>query len=298
MTTPTRVLASLAVLLVTTLPTAHRVAAQEPAPAPYDPAPPPAPADWLPDGPAEAEPVPAPAEADEDEPHEKSPWGGSLQANGTSFFGNSDQRVFGGRGTLSRRDELVELEARAEIIYGDSEIEDSGRQVVKRALLGSLTADYRPNGTLSPFVYVTVETNLEKKIDTRYSIGVGAKQTFLKSKETESSLSVALLDELTVPRPTTAEPIPSTRLTRWSLRGRVRHRFDDRLRMTHMTFWQPSASTTSVYTMRSTSEAEYALTSVVGLATSMQVNYDSEAMLRGAQANHDGQFLFGVTARW
>ena len=169
---------------------------------------------------------------------------------------------------------------------------------MKRAHLGSITADYRPNGSLSPFIYVTVESNLEKKIDTRYSIGIGAKPTFVKTKETESNVSVALLDELTVPRPTTAEPIPSTRLTRWSLRGLLRHQFDDRLRMTHTTFWQPSARTTSVYIVRSTSEAQYALTSIVGLATSLQMHYDSEAMLRGAQANHDGQFLFGITARW
>lgn len=297
MTTPTRVLASVATLLAATFATARPLDAQDPTPAPYDPAPPPPPADWLP-GAAGAAPASPPPEPAKEAAPEESPWGGSIQANGTSFFGNSDQRVFGGRGTLSRSDDLVELEARAEIIYGDAEIGSSDRKVVKRAILGTVSADYRPQGTLSPFVYVTVETNLEKKIDTRYSVGIGAKQTFVKTKETESSLSVALLDELTVPRPATAEPIPSTRLTRWSLRGRLRHRFDDRLRMTHATFWQPSARTTSVYVVRSTSEAEYALNSVVGLATSMQVNYDSEAMLRGANANHDGQFLFGITARW
>jgi hypothetical protein len=228
-----------------------------------------------------------------------SPWSGSVQANGSAYFGNSNQRLFGGRSALSRSDSLLQLEARAEFVYGDAEINSPDRQVVKRTLLGTLTADYRPKGMLSPFVSVTVESNLEKKIDTRYSVGVGAKQTFIRTKQTETSLSVALLDELTVPLVAAdADPLPSTRLTRWSLRGRLNHTFDDRLRMTHATFWQPSAWAGESYLVRSTSEAEYAITRHLGFATSMVVNYDSEAILRGARVNHDGQVLFGVTARW
>lgn len=229
-----------------------------------------------------------------------SPWSGSVQANGSSFFGNSDQRVFGGRATLARSDSLLELGARAEVVYGDSEIDSSDRQVVKRSILGTFSADYRPKGTLSPFVSITVESNLEKKIDTRYSIGIGARRTFIRTPQTETSLSLALLDELTVPRPQpdATTIVPSTRLTRWSLRGRLNHSFDDRLRMSHATFWQPSARTSAKYLVRSTSEAEFAITKRLGFSTSMVVNYDSEAMLRGARVNHDGQVLFGVTARW
>lgn len=227
------------------------------------------------------------------------PWSGSVQANGSAFFGNNDQRIFGGRSTLSRRDSLVELAARAEFTYGDSEVGSDDRQVVKRTVLGTLTADYRPKGALSPFIQVTLESNLEKRIDSRYSIGIGAKRTFVRTPETEGSLSLALLDELTVPRPAdSATDALSTRLTRWSLRGRLNHAFDDRMRVTHATFWQPSARTTARYLVRSTSEAEYALTKRVGINTSMVVNYDSEAILRGARVNHDGQVLFGVTARW
>ena len=237
-------------------------------------------------------PVPPPKKVE-------SPWSGSLQGNGSAFFGNNIQRVFGGRGTLSRSDSLLEVEARAEVVYGESEAADAARYVTKRALLGTFSADYRPKGMLSPFITVTVESNLEKKIDTRYSIGVGANRTLIRTPRTQSSLSVALMDEQTVPMVAPgAQPTPSTQITRWSVRGRLNHAFDDRLRMSHTTFYQPNAQTNTNYLLRSTSDAEYALTKVVAFTTSMVFNYDSEATIRGARVNHDGQVLFGIKARW
>lgn len=245
-----------------------------------------------------AHPRTATAQAADSE-SEESPWSGSLQANGSAFFGNNIQRVFGGRGTLSRSDSLLQVEARAEIVYGESETAAAERYVTKRALLGTFSADYRPKGMLSPFITVTLESNLEKKIDTRYSIGVGANRTLIRTPRTQSSLSVALMDEQTVPLvAATAEPTPSTQITRWSVRGRFNHAFDDRLRMSHTTFYQPNAQTNTNYLLRSTSDAEYALTKVVAFTTSMVFNYDSEATTRGARVNHDGQVLFGIKARW
>lgn len=220
-----------------------------------------------------------------------------MQLNGSAFFGTSDQRVFGAKGSLSRKDSTVELGTSAQVVYGDAKLAGDSREVTKRILLGTLSADLRPHGALSPFVLFTLETNLEKKIEGRYSISIGAKQTLVRTDQTETSLSAAILDEYTVPF-AIAEPIPSTRLTRWSFRGLIRHEFDDRLRASHATFWMPSARTAARYLVRSTSEAQYALTSIVNLTTSVQVNYDSEAMARGARVNHDGQVLMGIGARW
>ena len=239
----------------------------------------------------------APAAAAEPAPPVRNPWSGTLQANGTAFFGTSDQRVVGAKGSLARTDSTVELATSAQVVYGDAKRTGETREVTKRMLLGTLSADLRPHASLSPFVLFTLETNLEKKIEGRYSISIGARQTLMRTDQTETSLSAAILDEYTVPF-ALAEPVPSTRLTRWSFRGRVRHEFDDRLRASHTTFWMPSAQTSARYLVRSTSEAQYALTSIVNLTTSVHVNYDSEAMARGAPVNHDGQVLFGVGARW
>lgn len=225
------------------------------------------------------------------------PWSGTLQANGSAFFGTSDLRVLGGKGSLARTDSTVELATSGQVVYGDAKRGGETREVTRRVLLGTVSADYLPYAALSPFLLVTLETNLEKRIDGRYSISIGAKQTLVRTDHTETSLSGAIVDEYTVPIPV-AEPLPPTRLTRWSFRGRVRHAFDERLRASHVTFWMPSARTTARYLVRSTSEAHYALTRTLDVTASVHVNYDSEAMARGAAVNHDGQVLFGIGARW
>lgn len=230
-------------------------------------------------------------------PPPPNPWSGTIQANGTAFFGSSDQRVVGARSTVARTDSSFELGASAQVVYGDAKRTGEARRVSKRTLRGTVSLDYRPHASLSPFVLGTLESNLEKKIESRYSISVGAKQTLIRTPQSETSISAALLDEFTVPVVLT-DDAPSTRLTRWSFRGRVRHRFDDRLRASHVTFYMPSARTSARYLVRSTSEAHYAITRVVNLTTSLQVNYDSEAIARGALVNHDGQLLFGIGAKW
>lgn len=224
-------------------------------------------------------------------------WTGTATANGTVLFGNTDQRVFGGRATLARADSVIDLDAGVQILYGDSEVDGERREVTKRLWLASLSLDYKPGGRTSPFVLGTVESNLEKQLAARYSLSAGVKQTFVSTERAEASLSVALLDERTVPR-FTAPDVDPTRLTRWSFRARMRRAFDEKLRISHVTFWQPSAGDASRFLVRTTTEAAYALTRVVGLSLSLHDNYDSEAKARGARVNNDGQLLFGISARW
>ena len=119
----------------------------------------------------------------------------------------------------------------------------------------------------------------------------------MRTTRSETSLSLALLDERTVPRSSAPNPEP-TRLTRWSARARVRHAIDERIRVSHVTFWQPSARAVSRYLVRSTTDVEYAVTRTVGVSLSFLDNYDGEARSRGARVNNDGQLLFGMSARW
>ena len=225
-------------------------------------------------------------------------WTGSAQANASIFFGNSEQRLFGGRLALSRADTAVEVVLDVQGLYGDAAIGESARAVTKRLWLAIASVDLRPFAPLSPFVFGSAESNFEKRIARRYSIGAGAKQTFVRTDRTESSLSLALLDEHTVPREPVAAGSGAQRLTRWSLRGRVRHAFDDRLRFSHVTFWRPSVRTVARYVVLSTTEVEYKLTRVLALTLSLLDSYDSEAVGRGARTYNDGQLLFGATAAW
>ncbi|MGZ8493988.1 MAG: DUF481 domain-containing protein [Gemmatirosa sp.] len=224
-------------------------------------------------------------------------WTGSVQANGSILFGNTDQRVLGGRGALTRADSLIEVDVGVQALYGDAQTEDGDRQVTKRLWIGTLSADYRAAMRTSPFVFGSVESSLEKRLAARSSVGVGAKQTFVRTERREVSLSVALLDEQTRPLDPPAGA-GGTRITRWSVRGRLRHSFDDRLRLSHVTFWQPSVTALARYLVRSSTEIDYALREGLGLSLALLDNYDSEARARGARVNNDGQLLFGVSARW
>ncbi len=222
-------------------------------------------------------------------------WSGRTQLNGSLLFGDTEQRVFGALGALSRADSLLEFNGSLQTLYGEASLEDGERAVIKRLWLGSLTADWRPNDTWSPFVLATVETNLEKRILSRFNTGAGVKYTARRTEAQEISVSVALLDERI--RPDTPDA-RSTRLTRWSNRLRVRHAFDSRTRVSHITFWRPSATAIDRYLVQSTTEVAVGLSARTALTLSLLNNYDSEAVSRGARTYNDGQVLLGLAATW
>lgn len=245
-----------------------------------------------------AQPATAPAPA---KPAPR-PWKWNAQANGSLLFGNAEQRIVGGRTAVSRADSVMALDVSLQMLYGDATQEDGPRRVTKRLWLGATSLEFQPAGQVSPFLTATIESNLEKRIATRTSLGTGAKHTFVRSRRNEASLSAALLDERTVAlaAPGAAEDADPTftRVTRWSARARVQHGLDQRLKVTHVTSWRPRVRTTGDFVVLSTSEARYALTRALNVSTSLLVNHDSEATSRGARVNTDGQLLLGVGATW
>jgi hypothetical protein len=225
-------------------------------------------------------------------------WERSIQANGTLLFGNTEQRILGSRASLTRTDSRAEVALDLQNVYGETKDAEGRRAVTKRLWLGSVTADLNPAATTSPFVFVTAESNLEKRIGERYSTGAGAKRTFIRDERRELSLSMALLEERTVPLGGGAASIAASRVTRWSARGRVRQRWDDRVRFSHVTFWQPSVGSLASFLVRSSTELEYLLNEAVAVTTTFIDHYDSEAVRRGARTYNDGQLVFGVRASW
>jgi hypothetical protein len=144
-------------------------------------------------------------------------------------------------------------------------------------------------------VLATIETNLEKRIASRYNAGLGVKYTARRTDRTDISVSVALLDERITPDSIGAV---SSRLTRWSTRFRMRHAFDDRTRFSHVVFWRPSATAIDRFVVQSNTELALGLTRRTAVTLSLLDNYDSEAVARGARRYNDGQLLLGVTASW
>jgi hypothetical protein len=226
---------------------------------------------------------------------EGSRWSGSAQANGSLLFGETEQRSFGARTTLARADSILEFNGSLQVLYGEASLADGGRAVVKRLWLGAVTADWRPHAIWSPFLLATAETSLEKRIASRYNVGVGVKYTALRTEQAELSLSAALLDERVL---RIGSEAVSTRLTRWSTRARARYAFDDRTRLTHVTFWRPSATAFNRFIVQSSTELSLGLTRRTAVSLTFLDNYDSEAVGRGARTYNDGQLLLGLIATW
>jgi hypothetical protein len=219
-----------------------------------------------------------------------------VQANGSLLYGDSEQRSFGGRLALSHADSTFEFSGSLQSLYGEASTSGVERAVVKRLWLGSLNADWHPRARWSPFLLATVETNLEKRLASRYNAGIGVKYTAIGTDASDLSVSVALLDERI--RTLDGDGVGSRRLTRWSTRLRLRHAFDGRTRLSHVTFWRPAATNIDRFLVQSTTELAVGLSARTALTISLLDIYDSEAVARGARSYNDGQLLLGVSASW
>ena len=222
-------------------------------------------------------------------------WAGTVEANGNLLFGDTQQRLFGGRTSLARADSVLEFSGSLQGLYGEASVADGDREVIKRLWLGSVNADWHPRARWSPFLLATLETNLEKRVASRYNAGLGVKYTAYREEQAELSVSVALLDERVRALGAGA---PVTRLTRWSTRLRVRHPLGERTRLSHVTFWRPSASAIDRFLVQSTTELSLGLSARTAVTVSLLNIYDSEAVGRGARTYNDGQLLLGLTAGW
>jgi hypothetical protein len=108
----------------------------------------------------------------------------------------------------------------------------------------------------------------------------------------DASVSLALLAERTRTLGSAADG--SSLNVRWSLRARLRRRLGEGLRLTHVTWYQPTVDAPGRYTVETTTVLAVPLRSGLELTGTLRERYDSEARRRGARSDHDGQLLFGV----
>ena len=220
-------------------------------------------------------------------------WKTQAEASASLFFGNTEQRLAALRSTIARADSTLESKIDLRFAYADQTTEQDVREVSKRSWLASSTLDYRPFERISPFLIGNVESSYEQRIALRYSGGAGAKYTFVENERVEASFSLAMLAERTRVADGAPEPARPS-LARWSARLRLNRRLHERLRVTHLTFYQPEVSELERFTLSSTSTAAYEMNRVLSATVSFLETYDSEATRRGARTNHDGQLLFGL----
>ncbi len=224
-------------------------------------------------------------------------WRGSALANASMFFGNNQQQVVGADGKISRVDSSLGVSLELQMQYGEAAVDTGPRVVTKRLWLGTMNVNFRPLAPVSSFITSSYESNLEKRIAARYSLGAGARWNILNRQHTDASLSLSLSAEETTPRDSTVH-FPNERIARFSWLGRFHHAFDNRLDLTHATSWQPSASGPSQFLIASNTEFRYRMNGAVSLSLAFTDNYDSGAIARGARSYNDGQLLFGIAAGW
>jgi Protein of unknown function, DUF481 len=224
-------------------------------------------------------------------------WRGLALANASLFFGNTQQQIIGFDGKLARVDSSLGLSAELQAQYGEASIDNGPRTVVKRIWLGTMTANFKPLAPVSSFLTTTLESNLEKRIASRYSLGAGARWNIHQSKATDASLSLSLSAEQTNARDSTVH-FPDQRIARFSWLAKYHHAFDDRVDVSHSTSWQPDASDVSQFLVQTNTQLRYRMNGTVSLSLSLTDNYDSGALERGARTYNDGQMLFGVAAGW
>lgn len=225
------------------------------------------------------------------------PWSFDAEVGASLLFGSTEQATVLSRARYELEVTRWELGVAGSYDYGETHDADDGRFVSKRAWSASLSADYMPDGRLSPFVYATAEGSLQRQIDSRVSSGVGGRYRFVDSENARVDFSLAALLERTAARDPGPDDDPVTSIGRWSARFRARRTFaEDRMTFDLVTFYRPRIDDGEDYTVEVTAGLQYALTSILGLKLSLVDTYDSRARSRGARSNNDGRLLFSVIA--
>ena len=221
-------------------------------------------------------------------------WSGTAQGSGNALFGAAHTRLFASNLEIGRADSTLQVRSSFQLSYGDDRTEENDRQVTARATKASLGLDLTPFARYSPFWFGSIGSSLQQRVARRLDSGIGGKVTFVRTDPTSLDLSLALLVERTRAAAIDSASAPTTTLTRWSLRFRVRHRLTPSLSVRHVTFYQPAIDRMGAYTLDTLTELEDRLWAGLSFTASLHDVIDSEARQRGAPSNHDGQILFGL----
>ena len=230
-------------------------------------------------------------------------WNVEGEVSANLFFGNTEQALVATRANVGHADSTFELSGAVRFSYGETTTPGAttaaeGRTFVShRAWLVSTSFDWHPFAPFSPFLFTSVESSLEKRIDVRYSAGAGGKVTLCRNERSEVSVSLALLGEQLELAGADALALPDETLVRWSARFRIQRQINDRLSVRNETFYRPEFAELDQFTFTTRASLAYQISELLSVTLSFLDDYDSQAEARGARSNNDGQIVFGVLAR-
>lgn len=212
----------------------------------------------------------SPLHGQEPEDGEVDRWGTEVSLALNSSGGNESLTVLTTEIGFTHLDtEAYELSLDTRFRYGRSE----GDEVANNLRVG-LTADIRPQGRWSPFVFATAERDPLRRLDVRLNSGGGIKRTFYSDGWDEVSLSGAALysyEDTDIG----AGLNGTTRTARWSWRGRGRYQVRDGTRLEQQVFFQPAWSYIEDYLLEVQSSARVALTRTLAFTANAIYERDS-----------------------
>lgn len=220
------------------------------------------------------------------------PWEFEGEVGGALFFGNTSQTTFTTRLATELADSVREFSVDGRFFYGHARTDEGRSFVNKRSWKVATSYTHEPSDRFSAFLSSDVEGSLERRIDRRYDLGLGAKMRLQRFDRGRTDLSVTLLAERTEVRGSEED---DELLARWSARLRLRRSLaDERLSFDSETQYRPEFDRPGDFTLSSTSSLGFEVNRIVTLKLTFVDNYDSEARTRGADSNNDGQILFSV----
>jgi hypothetical protein len=225
------------------------------------------------------------------------PIGTKLQGElaGNVFFGNTRQLLTTSRLTYEKVDSAFQYRSEGRFNYGQTKNDSNVTEVSKRSWIATASGDLHPFADVVPFIQAALESSLEKKIDRRYSAGTGARYNFIRRPLIDVILSLGVLGERTraLDAPEGSDDIG---VGRGLATLRIRREFSDRISFTSESGYQPALRAFDRYTFATDNSLRFKMSGRMSFAISLRDSYDSEATLRGARTNNDGEFVVGVLA--
>lgn len=218
--------------------------------------------------------LPHPASAQDSDDGDR--WKVSAEFSLTDQGGNKTLRLLtGGLNVEHLEREAYRLDAKVQSRYGRSE-----GDLVALNHNADLAFDFRPESTISPFLFSEAERDEFKRLDLRLSNGAGAKYTFQRDDLDQASLSLALLYtyERIAPADDAAPgtPVDIGHNARWSLRARTSHELRDGVSLRHTTFVQPVWDNLADYLLRSETGVKVLLTERLALSADLELRRDAK----------------------
>ena len=207
---------------------------------------------------------------------QKRPWAYNLSFGGELKSGNVNTFVFNNKGGIERNDSLLSFSGNYGIVYGMKD-----KMEYDRGLTASVKADLWQYDKWSPFVLFSYLNNKFKGFEYKFNGLIGAKyRIYTIPGRCDYSISAAYVQEWVeyFEKDRHNERL-RPKLSRLSLRFKIKQKISDIVSILHMTFYQPSLMELDDF---KSFKDDYIITSTttiqnkIGRNISLDINFDYE----------------------